>query len=347
MEKNYLYVLLLPHMDKEYNLGYKIKFGFSEDFNSRLKSGYESYYGKDGVKILHVYEGDFSKEDETVIKQHLKEHCLFGAEWFKCCQEVLGFFNTYDTSEKLRDRIDQLPRSSKDGRGYYKVNYLFIECILKNYYKDITSLTEIQFKRISIHNILRNFGPEDQIKFIKENYNISEEILIKYVKNNSLDLSKVSNKVKKSVEQFNELNNSVEKLRYLVKLSEENIPEKDMMDFLGIIPARFRDYYIKMGPDRIKANGCRETRLKEEWNKQRREETGISEELANVIFGYFKLGHRYSKSGIKEALKEMYQKYGYQKTAKASDLQEYFWTKDVKFLEDGKWVNGFEIQGKR
>ena len=43
----------------------------------------------------------------------------------------------------------------------------------------------------------------------------------------------------------------------------------------------------------------------------------------------------------------MYQRYGYQKTAKASDLQEYFWTKDVKFLEEGKWVNGFEIQGKR
>ena len=139
----------------------------------------------------------------------------------------------------------------------------------------------------------------------------------------------------------------MEKLRFLVSISERNISDDDMMSFLGIIPARFRDYYIEMGPDRIKANGCRETRLKEEWNRQKRGEAGISEDLANVIFGYFKLGHRYSKSGIKETLKKMYQKYGYQKTAKASDLQEYFWTKDVKFLEDGKWVNGFEIQGKR
>ena len=41
MKKNYLYVLLLPHMDEEYNLSYKIKFRFSEDFNNRLKSGFE------------------------------------------------------------------------------------------------------------------------------------------------------------------------------------------------------------------------------------------------------------------------------------------------------------------
>jgi len=347
MTKNYLYVLLLPHMDEEYNLSYKIKFGFSEDFDNRLKSGYEAYYGKGGVKVLHVYEGNFSKNDETKIKQHLKEYCLYGAEWFKCCQEVLGFFNTYDTSEKLRSRIDQLPKSSKNGRGYYEVNYLFVECILENYYKDITNLTEIQSKRVFIYNKLRNFGPTDQIKFIKENYNISEEILLKYVKDNSLDLSKVSNKVKRSVEQFNELSNSVEKLRYLVKLSKKNISKKDMIDFLGIIPPKFRDYYVEMGPDRIRANSFQESKLKEEWNKQKRGEAGISDELANVIFGYFKPGYRYSKSRIKETLKEMYQKYGYQKTAKASDLQEYFWTKDVKFLEDGKWVNGFEIQGKR
>ena len=168
-------------------------------------------------------------------------------------------------------------------------------------------------------------------------FNAINERLIESASENAMTL----------VRNFNGLSNSVEKLRYLVKLSEENISEKDMMDFLSIIPARFRDYYIEMGPDRIKANGCRETRLKEEWNKQKRGEAGISEELANVIFEYFKLGHRYSKSGIKETLKEMYQKYGYQKTAKASDLQEYFWTKDIKLLEDGKWVNGFEIQGKR
>ena len=102
-----------------------------------------------------------------------------------------------------------------------------------------------------------------------------------------------------------------------------------------------------MGPDRIRANSFQESRLKEEWIKQHREEEGIDFGLVNEILSFFKLGYRYSKSGIKETLKEIYQKCGYQKTAKASDLQEYFWTKDVKFLEDGKWVNGFELLSKK
>jgi hypothetical protein len=127
-----------------------------------------------------------------------------------------------------------------------------------------------------------------------------------------------------------------------MKLSEE-----DLANFLSLIPERYREYYIKMGPDRIKANGYQESKLKDEWAKEHQEELGVSDELILDIANYFKLGQRFSKSGIKDKLKELYQKHGYQKTAKASDLQEYFWLKDVKFLEDGKWVNGFEIQKKR
>ena len=65
------------------------------------------------------------------------------------------------------------------------------------------------------------------------------------------------------------------------------------------------------------------------------------------MYKTFEVGKRYTKADIKNILGGLYKRLGYQKTAKASDLQEYFWTKDVKFLEGGKWVNGFEIQGKR
>ena len=102
-----------------------------------------------------------------------------------------------------------------------------------------------------------------------------------------------------------------------------------------------------MGPERIKANSYQESKLKAEWNKQHQEELGVSGELVQKIINYFKLGHRFSRTGIKEKLKEMYQESGYDKTAKASDIKEYLWTKDVKFLEDGKWVNGYEITGKK
>ena len=91
-KENYLYVLLLPHMDKEYGLSYKVKFGYTENFKQRMKTGYEAYYGQEGYQVLHVYEGDFTLDDEFIIKQYLKDYTLFKNEWFKCCSEVLEFF---------------------------------------------------------------------------------------------------------------------------------------------------------------------------------------------------------------------------------------------------------------
>ena len=157
----------------------------------------------------------------------------------------------------------------------------------------------------------------------------------------------VGQEVEGMFETFSDFAKSKEKLRYLVKVSEMKLSKEDLTNFLSLIPERYREYYTEMGPDRIKANGYQESKLKEEWTKQHQEELGVSDGLILDIAGYFKLGQRYSKSGIKDKLKELYQKHGYQKTAKASDLQEYFWLKTVKFIEDGKWVNGFEIQKKR
>jgi hypothetical protein len=100
-----------------------------------------------------------------------------------------------------------------------------------------------------------------------------------------------------------------------------------------------------MGPDRIRANSFQESRLKEEWIKQHREEEGINSGLVNEILSFFKLGQRYTNPDIKAKLKELYQKYGYDRTAKASDLEEYFWLKKVYLPSIKK--NGFEIQKKR
>lgn len=101
-----------------------------------------------------------------------------------------------------------------------------------------------------------------------------------------------------------------------------------------------------LGPDRIQANGYLETRLKKEWIKKH-SEVVPEEEMISTIYSTFKVGEKYSKSGIKASLKDIYNKYNYQKTAKASDLEEYFVLKSTSALNNGKWVHGFEILGKR
>ena len=283
----------------------------------RLKENPWKNYAKMFVKVTDLKHKTTNEEFDRRIEEK-KQNSI----------NLLSGYGKLNSSEKYSVAI----KYQKDAKAsHYKDDYVAVNEHAGN------ELVPV-FNNLMMVSEMRSFEVQ-QIDY-KDRFSVFNAI-------NERLINSASDIAKSLVNEFNSLGSSVEKLRFLVSIPERNISEEDIMNFLGIIPARFRDYYIEMGPDRIKANGCRETRLKEEWNKQKRGEAGISEDLANVIFGYFKLGHRYSKSGIKETLKEMYQKYGYQKTAKASDLQEYFWTKDVKFLEDGKWVNGFEIQGKR
>ena len=73
----------------------------------------------------------------------------------------------------------------------------------------------------------------------------------------------------------------------------------------------------------------------------------IQDEVVSEIYKTFEVGKRYTKVGIKDALNQLYQKLGYSQKAKATDLEVYYIMKYVKFQEDGKWVNGFELIGKR
>ena len=140
--KNYLYVIKIPQMDEKETLCYSIKFGFAKDFNDRLKNGYGAYFWN--ITVLHVYEGDFTLDDEYIIKQYLAKYSLFKTEWFKYCQEVLDFFNKYDTTKKLKTKIDKIPLKKKSEKTYHNVDCLLLNYIIQSYYGELTDL----FKRL-------------------------------------------------------------------------------------------------------------------------------------------------------------------------------------------------------
>lgn len=343
MEKKetYLYVLLLPHMDKEYNLSYKIKFGFAENFEQRMKAGYSAYYGEEGYRVLHVYKGYFTqKEDEFAIKQYLKEYSLFGNEWFKCCQEVLGFFNTYDTSEKLKKKISEIPVTKKSTeRAYHKVDFMLLDYIIQIYYNDLLDKSEIRNKQEELKKILREYSKKNQYNYLKENYGFNLESYNKYVK------SKLEGATQKACEmaiEFNSVRDTSKKLRMLVELeSLDGVTKRDVSSFLELIPPKFKEYYTIIGPDFIKQFSCNEAEIKKEWIKK---STNEQIDVASEIYNIFEVGKRYTKADIKETLKGLYSRLGYQKTAKASDLEQYFKVKGI-LTPDKK--NGFELLEKK
>ena len=280
-------------------------------------------------------ENPWKNYAKLFVKTTNKKHKITQEEFNKRLEEKK------DNSIKLLKSFDQVDDENKHVLAenyqivakvqHYKNNYVAVNVHAG---KDLVPV----FNNLMMVSEMRTFEVQ-QIDY-KDRFSVFNAVGERQVEG-------ASPKVEDMFKSFCGLTNSVDKLKYLVSISEMDLTEEDLTNFLSLIPSKLKEYYINMGPDRIKANNYREDRLKAEWSKQHQEELGVSEELMVDIIDYFKLGQRFSRTRAKEKLKEIYEKYQYQKTAKASDLKEYLWTKDVKFLEDGKWVNGYEIIGKK
>ena len=155
--------------------------------------------------------------------------------------------------------------------------------------------------------------------------------------------------VDKEVAEFEAIGNVRDKLKYLVKFTTETpgIAKQQINNFLAQIPEKYERYYTILGPDRIKANGYLEADLRREWVKTN-SEIKIDDGMIEKIYSTFEIGKKYDKAKIKTTLKDIYQNYSIDKTAKASDLTDYFVLRTTTVSNnDGKWVSGFEILGKR
>ena len=149
-------------------------------------------------------------------------------------------------------------------------------------------------------------------------------------------------------EEFNHYGNTSSRLRFLVEVSEnKDFTESDIAAFLEMIPPKYKDYYTIVGPDRIRASGCRESDIKKELMRDKTNGEA-DDKVFSRIGDLFKIGKKYSNQDIKEKLKALYQELGYKKTAKATDLEIIYVMKAIKLQDStGKWVNGLEILGKR
>jgi hypothetical protein len=155
----------------------------------------------------------------------------------------------------------------------------------------------------------------------------------------------IEDEVEKKVEEFNNIKRVNDKLRFLVDYSKTTTKE-NLESFLELVPGKYKDYYQIVGPDIITACSYAESEIKKRW-REIVSNSEVKDDVVSEIYKTFIVGKRYTKVGIKDALNQLYQRLGYQQKAKATDLELYYIMKYVKFQEDGKWVNGFELIGKR
>jgi hypothetical protein len=169
---------------------------------------------------------------------------------------------------------------------------------------------------------------------------INEKNLIGNVRKEITDLA----------ERFSEITDMVKRWMFIAALENDpelNITEDELRVFFSLIPGYYVDKFNVLGFEGIRACKYQDTYIK----RRVEELCGNSQKgdrIKEEIYRLFTVGYRYSKSDIKSTLKNAYERVGYQKTAKASDLEEYFVVKDTKLQDETKkWVNGFELLEKK
>ena len=144
--------------------------------------------------------------------------------------------------------------------------------------------------------------------------------------------------------QFNSLEDG---FFYKMKYVCENLPGKSIeiqTKIINELPKSYREFYTVIGPDRCRSLGYKYQLLKDSIDQINFDINTLN----NTIYNNFQVGEKYSNVTIKTKLQDLYNQLGYKKTAKATDLEQWFELKAIKVKDSsGKRVNGFEIVKKK
>jgi hypothetical protein len=240
--------------------------------------------------------------------------------------------------------INVLSTLSVTKKSYVVCPWL-IDYIIRTCYKDLTVIEKLK-KIDKIINKLRYFKQERQLTIACSTYRLEKKLAKNYI-DSKTNLKDLDSKIKNLVQEFISIKNNEIRLQFIVKLEKENLTEEELISFFNHIPDKYGDYYNFLSFSGISACKYQEASIKRKIESIYIN-SDIEDKIKDEIYRLFTVGYRYSKSDIKSTLKNAYERIGYQKTAKASDLEEYFIVKDTKLQDDTKkWVNGFEILSKK
>ena len=296
-----------------------------------------------------MYE-DGNLEDESKLKMFFKDKVLFKEEWIEYSDDIVKFFKDNDTIEKLRESLkDSNPIKPLKRLRKQKIDKYLIEFIYNTYFSSTISDPLEKIDKIKeIENEICFIPKEKHVKYFSYKYSISVDTINLEVRKLKSEITNITEEVYKAVEKFEKTKSNHNKLKFLVDFTTNTsgITKEDINTFLDLIPSKYKEYYTLLGPDRIRANSYQESKIKQDWIKAHTE-IKATDEMITKIYNTFIVGEKYSKASIKSTLKSIYEKFEFDKTAKASDLGEYFVLKTTSAKENSKWVHGFEILGKR
>lgn len=186
-----------------------------------------------------------------------------------------------------------------------------------------------------VYNTLVKINDEIGWDLLQQNYKSLYKMLTSLVGEEGSRASDIINEVHAKQYFHN-------RMQYLYELDMPDELARIVLDNIG--DTDFSKYYWTISKERAKALKYRHGALEEEYNSSK----GIVT-APTVIYSKFQPGQKYSKTVVKSMLQEIYDNCDIKKTAKASDLEDYFEIKECKIQnsETGKRDAGFEIIKKK
>ena len=320
-----------------------IKIGYCKDDNKKHRLG--AYITENpSIILLYTIPGG-TEQDEKNLHHRFRKYLKYGNEWFSYEQEILDFFTTHTTKESLEE-LDT----------YYSKKKL-IEL------KQLKNARFLENKQKYINPILHNLGEVEILEYIKKqeelatvlnNLFLTSSDIDNYFRTNYPDVDFntpeiISKEAQKILQEFENQLYFTGKMKYLYSLNMDEDIAKQVLN--NIYDTHYSKYYWTIPAGRAGTLHYQKGELEKEYQaimhpELVKENTNSENRKAagEKILNYFKPDNKYLKSDIKETLRKIYESVGYNKTPKASDLEEYFEIKECKItISTGKQDNGFKI----
>ena len=301
-----------------------LKIGYTDNMENRMN---QYFYANPGLELISTREGDELLED--MIQIYLKflgyQYQKHGKlnEWFIDDLKVYQIFHIHQ--EKLENK---LWKHRADIFNIGKSTDLLVYEYLRS--KNLDSYSGIEYRIIG----------RNKLEVCKSNrLDVEYQKILDEKESTAKYLNYIENKDSfnsEFLDAFYNTNNFERQMKLFCEyLKTNNYNRKELEN---VISQKYFDYYDFFGIDGCRANSYKESNL------QSKLLCGIeSDKLAKVVLDKFKLNERISKKEIKETLKSIYQDLSLSKTAKATDIEEWFEIKSVVFPVNGKMTHGFEI----
>ena len=328
-----IYLIQTTYYNETENIPIKLlKIGYTKDENKDIRYSQYKMHNPLFQVLYEISEG--TEEQEKALHQIFSKYLYIGREWFRYSDEIVDYFKTHKNVDSLGDLVIEENLNLTEFKKEVKrvINLLINYKVSQG---DITLENGVKQVDNLVNKILSDRRIKTKLnlwKYIEDTFGISIS---------DLDSDVNSEVVINFLRKFEEIPYFTDKMRLLC---ESSFIGRDLDDILNCVPMIFKNYYITLGPDKIRNLQYKNSVLSAEYERIKNNQQNSSN-LEELIYSVFQVGGKYLKSDIKNMLSDIYNKSEIKLTAKATDLEKYFEVRAGKITnkETGKRDHYYEI----